>query len=37
MFLVKIGNTRDELGEELLGVLFAQIAAGQNVVEQFST
>lgn len=37
VFLVKVRNSRDKLGEKLLSVSFLQISAGENMIKQLST
>ena len=37
LLLVDVPDTRDELSEELAGILFLQVAVGQDMVEKFAT
>jgi hypothetical protein len=37
VFLVKVVDAGDQLGEELLGVSFLEVSIGENVVKELST
>lgn len=37
VFLVKVVDAGDQLGEELLGVSFLEVSIGENVVKELTT
>ena len=36
MLFVQVRNAGNELGEKFLGILFAQVSTGQNVIKQLA-